>query len=247
MAGNPRYGFSISMSRKCSCYFIKGHLYKKIYAYWIIILVMSCSSLPPGTTRYNKQFPMPGYESNVGANSYIYAPVERGFVVTKKNDTLKGLVKLIYYGNGDHIPVLPTGKKTATDIINIKRKDIDYIHVYDDTSMSIYKDYVNIDYFGLWRRLGINDKVGIYDNYEFMGRGQKIDGKELMVLVTGNQKEVMYHGFQTVFQSRYSYLLSFLNKRYYQHFKKNYFKDQNSEIEYILEKENENRTHFTRN
>lgn len=200
------------------------------------ILLTNCSVMTPRNTIFTKQFPTPSYELNTGSRSYEHAPVEKGVIVTTKSDTLKGLVKLIYYPYGDHIPILPLGKTTGGEVVNTKRRDIRYIKVYEDSGQTKFTDYVNIDFDGLWRVLGRKNGNGVYDNFDGMGNGQKYSSKR-MILVTGKEKLLMYNSMQKLFQSRYSYLLKFINKRYHRKLNKEYFKNEKAEIEFILDSE----------
>ena len=201
-----------------------------------VILFTNCGVMTPRNTIFTKQFPTPSYELNAGSRSYEHAPVEKGCVVTTKGDTLKGLVKLIYYPYGDHIPILPFGKTTGGDVVNTKRRDIQYIRVYGDSGETKFTDYFNIDFEGLWRVIGKKNKNGLYDNFDGMGNGRKYSSKR-MVFVNNKEKLLMYNNMQKLFQSRYSYLLKFINKRYHKTLKKDYFKDEKAEIEFILDNE----------
>jgi hypothetical protein len=201
-----------------------------------VILFTNCGVMTPRNTAYTKQFPMPSYELNTGSRSYEHAPVEKGTIVTTKNDSLNGFVKLIYYPYGDHIPILPFGKTTGGDVVNTKRRDIQYIRVYNDSGQTKFTYYVNIDFDGLWRVLGNKNGNGVYDNFDGMGNAQKYSTKR-MILVTGKEKLLMYNSMQKLFQSRYSYLLKFINKRYHKKYNKEYFKDEKAEIEFILDNE----------
>jgi hypothetical protein len=130
---------------------------------------------------------------------------------------------------------LPYGKTASTDVVNTKRKDIQVIRVYNDSAQSTYTDYVNIAFYGLWRKLNRKNGNGLYDNFDNMGNAKYSEKR--IVLVTGNQRLLMYNQAQQLFHNRYSYLLKFINNRYRTHFKRSDFENEMAEIEYILEKE----------
>ena len=209
-----------------------------IFVCWLATIFSGCALQSSRVTVYEKDFPFPAYEHDGGDRSYRFAPVDRGLIVTLKNDTLVGLVKLLYYPYEHHIPILPSGKKGDSAVANIKRKDIRFIRTYSDTTQKQFTDYVNVGFDGLWRCLGMKNNVGLFDNYDNMGNGQKYAEKR-MLLVTPKQKLLLYDSFQILFHSRYSYLLKFINKRYSKHFKKQDFENERAEINYILDKENE--------
>ena len=210
----------------------------KITAFGFLLLLAGCGVQTPRKTPFVKTFPLPKYENSPGARAYRWAPVDKGFVVTKNRDTIAGLVKLIFFPYGDHIPVLPTGKQAAEAIINVRRKNIELIRTFQDSTNRTPTDYANIDFDGLWRVLARKDSTGLFDNYDGMGNGQKYSEKR-MILVSKGEKVLMYSGWHSLFQSRNGYLLRFMNKRYHQHYKKDEFKDLQAEMDYIVNKENE--------
>jgi hypothetical protein len=168
---------------------------------------------------------------------YDDADVERGFVLKKNGDTLRGYLKMVILypagGKFDHVPVLPFGKTQAADIINVPLSEIDYARIGNnwpyqhDTT-----DYMPVG-DAMWRILGrkANASIcqGVYVEGAFWGDRSHVDFP--MALVVG-QKIVTI----PTKPSQYRSLLLFANQRYLQHLASKDFKHTKDLIDYILDR-----------
>lgn len=208
--------------------------------------MQSCESV----TALQKSWPVPPRGGSTASTNYYYAPVKKGCIRLKSNDTVCGTIKFIgffiwtpkSYPSFHDIELLPFDKKNKEDVIKITKKNIATIRLYNDTTQNWdgpYEDYVNIDNEDLlWHVYAAKGNCVIYHCQDISFGIEAVE----MKLVTPTDTVRMG---STVFSQRKPYprlnnlLLRFLRRRYHEHFKKKDFKDAQAIAGYILDKENE--------
>lgn len=177
-----------------------------------------------------------------GTVYYLSAPVREGYIFTKNKDTLKGYIKIFNYNKlHSHLlyfPLLPFNKTKATDIIDVKLEDIDFIRVKRPNSNDS-EDYGLVD-SNTWLLIGRKNQIKIYYQQWW---NTDVDGILFiwieMILVSEKERTEIPTRALIGSHPRWYYLLQFINKRYGQDFKQEDFKDEKAMIGYILDKENQ--------
>jgi hypothetical protein len=177
------------------------------------------------------EWPGPSY-----GKFYIRTPVVEGYILLKYGDTLVGKIKPLVYIKYlyDYIPILPNGKNAFRDIINVPRRNIEYVRIFTDSLHESFTDYVIMDDMNLWRVIARNDSVVICDDFRKYEL-QKY-GEEMFLEIKG--KKIKIYG-NSIFHTDGAspLILKFINKRYKEHFDETHFTDEDAMIHYILERE----------
>lgn len=192
----------------------------------LIPLLLGCS---PELTSLQKEWPVVYYPSRANI------PVHKGFIVLKNNDTMRGIIKLVYPNS---VAIWPYGtKKDSKSVLFKPIVDIEYMGIYDDTvddkSDRFYK-YIKLGNDYLARLVVSNGEYKICDD-------PTNDFHKVNILVTPKDTVKMFTSFnlQKHFGNKKKLILMFINKRYGQNFSIEYFRDEKSMFDYILESEKE--------
>ena len=173
---------------------------------------------------------------------WLYSPmyndtrVQKGYIVLKSGDTLRGHMKVLPYSHGifTAIPLLLPGGSTTYDIRSVKRENISSIRIYEDSSenKNDFTDFFNLgDNHALWRLLARKNELSIYDDYSSCF-GHPF-GEEM--IIAGNNKRIVIYKNTFYPEDVLPAVLKFANKRYKAHFTANSFTDENALLNYILD------------
>jgi hypothetical protein len=181
-----------------------------------------------------------------GTDQYV---LTQGYIVTNKNDTLRGYIKIPVYADRDpdtlsqRIPFLPFNNQGAKDIQNVRTPDVNLVKIAlpgsTDSVEYIPRNAV------LWVLLGTKNNINIcyqyyqWDTYDENGNNSGTSNSTAMILETKTGTAVKIYSKGIInFDSDKRSMAKFINKRYAQHVDKNSFKDENAMIDYILDQEN---------
>jgi hypothetical protein len=210
--------------------------------YWwklSVFFLTGCGILGPQATL-NRSWPVKyGFGTELSTT-----PVREGYILTKKDDTLRGYIKMATVYEVAYtitaIPILPFNKKSKSDLLEVKLADIDYVRIQNTLKSKITEDYMPVN-SAMWQVLGSKGPVKVcYRQVEAdslsSGYSRRYDQ---MLLLTGKWIIVIPMIHTGLFQSRLDLLLEFINDRYRKSFQRADFKDQNDMINYILNNEKE--------
>jgi hypothetical protein len=164
--------------------------------------------------------------------------VKGGYILTTNNDTLKGYFKLRRYSEvnvpSQPILFLPFVKTKATDIVNIKINDINYIRVKQQHAVDSL-DYKSFD-SNLWLVIGQrNEKSMLFQRWEKAHSEQDeiiiVSEKKVIVRIPLDENKLGTR------DTKFSSILKFINKRYDQTINKDSFKTEKEMFEYLIKKE----------
>jgi hypothetical protein len=166
---------------------------------------------------------------------------------------------LIRYNGTNLVQVISDNERMAAqNIENFSNYNIQYYRIYNDSSApsECFADYAFLDSDfklthditlrgRLWRQLGKNGNVGIYDDFTYLSyystRPVKFyDSRDAqifhMLLLTDKGASLIYRS--PSFRGISGSLLRFINRRYHVHLHRPDFKTVRNMIDYILDKEN---------
>jgi hypothetical protein len=221
----------------------------KTTLYLVCILALS-GCLPPAGPL-DASWPI-SYPRNYLYNS---ASVEEGYILLRNKDTLWGRIKLFPLKPNfvSHMSILPKGKDSAADVINVPAADIDYIRIYRGSFYTPhFTDFVNLDGQTLWRLLARRDSVGIYDAlifksnlYSRLPPSYYAHFEPFMILLSHGRRVKMYSLLQWDLNHRHQekLLIKFINHYYKTSFRRSDFKSSKEIFDYILQRETENEMH----
>jgi hypothetical protein len=207
-------------------------------AWWALLAILLFSGCLP---RMNpeERANLDQYPQFAGTGAYELAMVEKGYIVTNMNDTLRGLIKLvppIFRSVYDScLPLLPEGKRGKTELVLIKRRNIRSIRVFAKTfGGRDYIDFFELDSIGLWRSIAQKNGIAVYDSFLGSYSGEFSDE----MLVTKEQRIKMFSTYFRLFHPQHK-LARFMNKRYNIHIRKKDFKSESVEemFDEILDRE----------
>jgi hypothetical protein len=168
------------------------------------------------------------------SGSMISNRIFKGYLVLKNGDVLRGYIRLYGITN---CTILETNKFDSTDVLY---KNIDYIIGH----IPSFKDSVEFrplkcKPFRLVKSIG---NVAIYDFFNDIS--DSVFAYPIFLQVNNKLIKICTYGADFFFRESEYYtsgqpIIKFINKRYHKQFKKNDFKDINSMLDYILDKENE--------
>ena len=182
-------------------------------------------------------------------------PVEYGDIHFVNEDKMEGLISFFkVYSKFIHIIILPEGKKSESNMIELYGKEIKYFRIYNVSIsktgfidfLDLYNKYKLRNY---WRLLCTKNAISIFDDYKFKLNYSTYSlehnwitttsiSKNKLILCSENNYTKIYWG-GGMFRNVKNSLRRFINKRYNQHCKKEMFKSETDMLIYILNKENE--------
>jgi hypothetical protein len=177
--------------------------------------------------------------------------IERGFIVTKKEDTLRGYIAIngfIVNDNIKQVAILPFGKQDHSDIQQIKMDAIDYVVIQPARSAYPKKEYRYAPVgSAMWTLVGQNPRVRIcmkdriiIDDYGFCEKDFA------MIMFSDSARvDIPFPSGYTLRPERY-YLGKFILQRYGEEYSRLQLRQQDP-IKVILDKENQRiSTHLTK-
>jgi len=199
------------------------------------------------------------FDPHTGSSQDGYV-ITKGYIVTNRNDTLNGYIKITPTIDVDQshlaesVPFLPFNKTDAKDIRDIEIDSVNLIRTITENNYTA--DYIPLQSVNFERTLWLlhiqKNNIKICYQYQF---SQTIDysnnavnpvqnnygGELVLVSKAGSIIKIIPFGD---FNSRPKndakfYMLKFIKKRYHQTLNENSFKDENAMVDYILDKENE--------
>jgi hypothetical protein len=213
-------------------------------------MILTNAGCTPAITSLQKSWPVQYNNNWRGHAFYIYALVERGWILTKSNDTLRGIIKLLPQAPSlySYVQILPEGENCQEDIIKVEAKNIQYV-VVDHASFydSAYTYFVNINDKYFWRLLAKKDGILILDEADWSATNHSTLTPEYythyghkMFLFRNERRIRISHVFQAMSHRNdvRPLLLKFINKRYSKSFRKRDFKKVSDMFDYILNEEN---------
>jgi len=184
--------------------------------------------------------------------------ITKGYIVTNRNDTLNGYIKITPTIDIDQshlaesVPFLPFNKTAAKDIRDIEIDSINLIRTITENNYTA--DYIPLQSVNFERTLWLlhiqKNDIKICYQYQFF---QTIDysndinpvqnnygGELVLVPKAGSIITIIPTGnFNSRLGDAKLSMLKFIRKRYHQTLAENSFKDKNAMVDYILDKENE--------
>jgi hypothetical protein len=175
-----------------------------------------------------------------------YDPVYMGYIVTTNGDTLRGLMKFgsTYkpHETMTRIMIIPLGQNKKDSIIHLRKKDINYIRSFEDSTKNKFTDFLKLPNGGLYRLIEKANDIGMYISNSYTNGTYNCPLYKGGMLLYKDKTEVIIsigNFFSNNLRSPQKNLVQFINKRYQQDFNKEDFKDEKAMVDYILNKENE--------
>jgi len=173
----------------------------------------------------------------------IQIKIERGFIVTKKADTLRGYIAIngfIVSDKVEQVAILPFGKQDHSDIQQIKMDAIDYVVIQPARSAYPKKEYRYAPVgSAMWNLVGQNPRVRIcmkdrinIDDYGFRQRDFA------MIMFSDTVRvDIPFPPGYNLRPDRY-YLGKFIHQRYGVEYSRSQLRQQDP-VQIILDKENQ--------